>query len=178
MVVELQFFKNKKSPVEYTEAIYLTENSGTRLPTNMEIDEILQDPKLRESYKKFFPCWTGTSLEYEGNELMVNENGKKTKINLPLDEKFYEMDQFGMPSGKPTSSGNPRGRYLTGAYPLLSRKTKAIITRNYYSHILSIDLQYPDLNRPEEDLSSVGRDSNPPIAPLTYKLAVVKENKK
>lgn len=49
----------------FMEALELSEKEGKRLLTNLEADEILQNPDAYAENKSLFPCWTGLLLVYE-----------------------------------------------------------------------------------------------------------------
>lgn len=101
--------KHIRNWVSYDEALKLAKEAGGRLATNKELDEELQSGKVNPDD---FPCWSGTFVEYKGEDCTVIENGKKSKIKLPLNNGWYEQDKFGIPSGKPSDSKNPNARYL------------------------------------------------------------------
>lgn len=101
MVIKLEILRTSEKGVTWEEALKIVKESGKRMPTNKEIDDVLQSRET-EKYTALFPCWTGTYVEYEGEDCKVTENGKKTKMKLPLEVGFYEQDKFGIPSGKPS----------------------------------------------------------------------------
>ena len=94
---------------------YHETESVKEMMSNKELDEAIQNDY--ENIKKFLPCKTSTHLSYKTGSTKAyiwNEGEKKkTKINLPLNDGWYETDnKFGIPNGKPSNPSNPQARYL------------------------------------------------------------------
>ena len=115
---------DKEGGMSQADALAAAKEKGVRLLTNKEIDAILQDKKLYDEYYAFLPCWTGTRVEYKGTDCKVIEHGKTHRMKMPEKDGWYEVNEFGLPFGKPSESSNPNARYLwrIGEYSgLLSR---------------------------------------------------------
>jgi len=94
------------------EALAAAKKRKLRLLTNKEIDAILQNDNLRKEYNDYFPIWTGTHVEYSGTDCTVTELGKRYECEMPGTDDWYGQDEFGMPTGEKSNSGNPNARYL------------------------------------------------------------------
>ena len=110
-IVEIKDYDNQGGMTQ-EDALKEAKAKGLRLLTNKEMDAILQDKKLYDKYYRFLPCWTGTRVEYKGTECTVIENGKTTKMKIPENDGWYEVNELGLPFGKPSNSENPKARYL------------------------------------------------------------------
>jgi hypothetical protein len=80
---------------------------------NILIDTILQNIHLREKYESVFPCWTGTYVEYNGEDCTVTQDGKSEKIKLHLQDGWYKVNRFGIPSEDLLNQSDPNARFLS-----------------------------------------------------------------
>jgi len=91
------------------EAIAEAKKRKGRILTNKELDDLIQQDILDPD---IFPLWVGTHLEYKRTICKIIENGKIVKCRIPEENNWYEMNRFGLPFGKLSSSKNPKARYL------------------------------------------------------------------
>lgn len=84
-----------------------------KMMTAKELYDVIQ--KDFENIKDFLPCRTSSYLEYKAGSteaLFWNEGEEKTKIFLPLEDGWYEVDENVIPNGKKSGINNLKARYL------------------------------------------------------------------
>jgi len=95
------------------EALELAESKGLRLISNKEADQILVDDNLRKKYYDYWPFWTSTRVKINGIECVVTEfDGRTAKKKISLEDGWFLQDEFGLPFGKKSNSGNIDARFL------------------------------------------------------------------
>jgi hypothetical protein len=111
--------------VTWKRALELAKKEGTTILTNSEIDQLLRSGEYK-IYPSLFPCWTSTYVEYEDENCIVTENGKRKNILLPLQNGWYKKDVFGIPSGEASDSFDQEARYLSR-----TKRYQGPVTRGY-----------------------------------------------
>jgi hypothetical protein len=117
--------------VSQVEALKLADDKGLRLINNREADLIMQDSELREKFYDFWPLWTSTKVEMSGTHCKITENGLMVEKEIPAVDGWYEVDEFGLPFGKPSDSSNPDARYLWRKDVYLG-----LVARGYYGRFV------------------------------------------
>lgn len=112
-IIKLATYENGMTQKQ---ALEEAEKKGLELLTNKEHDKLLQS-KDAKKYADCYPAWTGTHIKYKSGltdaEVWNEGETKHTKIYLPLKDGWYLVDNdYGIPNGEPSSSSNPKARYL------------------------------------------------------------------